>query len=173
MAGNVTIAAFSDAHGNSLALEAVLKDIQAQAPDLIVNLGDQVWGQVDPLGAYHLQADLQAVEVRGNNDEKPLLSNLPAFESRYASWLAERVPAEALRRLGELPVQAPLLDGTVLAAHGTPSSPWQLLLWQVQLASWLSARWLVAAELEALAGVMGWCWSAIRTGSGPCGCRSG
>lgn len=154
MAGNVTIAAFSDAHGNSLALEAVLKDIQAQAPDLIVNLGDQVWGQVDPLGAYHLQADLQAVEVRGNNDEKPLLSNLPAFESRYASWLAERVPAEALRRLGELPVQAPLLDGTVLAAHGTPSSPWQLLLWQVA-AGELVERPLaeVAAELEALAGV--------------------
>ncbi len=133
MAQPITIAAFSDAHGNSLALEAVLHDIRRHAPDLIVNLGDQIWGQVDPLGAYHLQAELGAVEVRGNNDEKPALPAelQPEFEQRYASWLSGRVPREALERLAALPVTSTLSDGRVLAAHGTPDSPWELLLWQV------------------------------------------
>ncbi len=155
MRGNVTVAAFSDAHGNALALEAVLRDIRDHAPDIVVNLGDQVWGQVDPLAAYQLQADLQAVEVRGNNDEKPLLepAGLPDFERRYAAWLAERIPREFLQRLGSLPVSVSLLDDRVLAAHGTPSSPWQLLLWQVaggQLVPRAEAE--VEAELETLGG---------------------
>lgn len=155
MSARLRIAAFSDTHGNSLALEAVLEDIVAHSPDLLVNLGDQVWGQVDPLAAWHQQADLEAVEVRGNNDEKPLiaLEDLPPFEQRYASWLAERVPREALERLGSLPVSATLLDGRVLVAHGTPTSPWQLLLWQIGAGELVPrSEEEVAAELEQLGG---------------------
>lgn len=134
MATKASIAVFSDAHGNSIALEAVLKDIHRHAPDLVLNLGDQVWGQVDPLGAYDLQAGLDAVEVRGNNDEKPLLvrSGMSEFEQGYAQWLSERVPGQAFERLGALPLSTSVLDGRILAAHGTPSSPWDLLLWKVQ-----------------------------------------
>jgi len=155
MSARLRIAAFSDTHGNALALEAVLTDIAAHSPDLLVNLGDQVWGQVDPLAAWQQQADLEAVEVRGNNDEKPLiaLEHLPPFEQRYASWLAERVPREALERLGSLPVSTTLLDGRVLAAHGTPTSPWQLLLWQVGAGELVPrSEKEVAAELEQLGG---------------------
>lgn len=127
------VAFISDVHGNALALEAVLSDVRRHAPDLVVNLGDQVWGQADPLGAYELQASLGAVEVRGNNDEKPLLGagRLPAFEQPFAAWLSERVPRAALERLATLPVQAHLLGGRVLAAHGTPTSPWENLLWRL------------------------------------------
>lgn len=134
MATKASIAVFSDAHGNSLALEEVLKDIHRHAPDLVLNLGDQIWGQVDPLGAYDLQADLDAVEVRGNNDEKPLLARtgMSDFEQGYAEWLSKRVPTEAFERLGALPVSASALDGRILAAHGTPLSPWDLLLWKVE-----------------------------------------
>lgn len=148
MASTASLAVFSDAHGNSLALEAVLKDIHRHAPDLVLNLGDQIWGQVDPLGAYDLQSELNAVEVRGNNDEKPLLarSGLSDFEQGYAQWLSKRVPAEAFERLAALPVNASVLDGQVLAAHGTPASPWDLLLWKVE------AGQLVPRSDEEIAG---------------------
>lgn len=134
MSSDSRIAVISDVHGNAPALEAVLADIRAHAPDLVVNLGDQVWGQVDPSGAYELQAELDAVEVRGNNDEKPLLEagRLSAFEERYAAWLSRRVPAAALERLAALPLHASVLDGRVFAAHGTPASPWKNLLWDLQ-----------------------------------------
>lgn len=133
MLSSAAIAFMSDVHGNALALEAVLSDIRRHAPDAVVNLGDQVWGQVDPLGAYELQASIDAVEVRGNNDEKPLLGpRLPAFEQPFAAWLSERVPQVALERLAALPLSATLLDGRVLATHGTPSSPWANLLWRLE-----------------------------------------
>ena len=132
MTSKALIAVFSDVHGNSLALEAVLRDIRQFAPDAVLNLGDQIWGQVDPLGAYDLQAGLGAIEVRGNNDEKPLeVEHLSPFEQGYASWLSKRVPREALERLNTLPTNASVLDGRILAAHGTPASPWDLLMWQV------------------------------------------
>ncbi len=68
MPSRFTAAVISDSHANSFALEAVLADIRASAPDVIINLGDQVWGQVDPLAAYEMQEQLNAVEVRGNNE---------------------------------------------------------------------------------------------------------
>lgn len=130
----VSLAVITDVHGNTLALEAVLADIRSHAPDLLVNLGDQIWGQVDPLGAYELQAGLGAVEVRGNNDEKPLMDAdaLPEVEGAYSRWLARRASRAALERLAALPLTASLVDGKVLAAHGTPASPWRDLLWRVQ-----------------------------------------
>ena len=133
MSSQPLIAAFSDVHGNAIALEAVLKDIRSFAPDLILNLGDQVWGQVDPLAAAEMQAAIGAVEVRGNNDEKPLLEPgvLSEFEDRYRDWLEKRVDKVHFERLAALPVSRTVGDGSILAAHGTPTSPWELFLWQL------------------------------------------
>lgn len=54
------IAVFSDVHGNRLALEAVLQDIEEQKPDALANLGDQVWGGADPADALMLTRDAEA-----------------------------------------------------------------------------------------------------------------
>lgn len=51
---DLRIAVLSDVHGNAFAAEAVLQDIKRRSPDLTVNLGDQVWGQADPLRALEL-----------------------------------------------------------------------------------------------------------------------
>jgi predicted phosphodiesterase len=68
-AGVMKLAILTDVHGNRFALEAVLRDIEANKPDSIANLGDQVWGAADPAGAWTLQQSLGAVTVRGNTDE--------------------------------------------------------------------------------------------------------
>ena len=53
------LAAISDIHGNLLALEAVLADIDEQAPDAIVCLGD------------HLSADRAMDWLRGMANPAP------------------------------------------------------------------------------------------------------
>src|SRR5690625_5263062 len=111
------LAVISDVHGNAYALEAVLGDVRACAPDVIVNLGDQVTGRADPERAYRLQSELDAVEVLGSaeprlNDDDPL-----------SRWLRDQLPRAAVERLTRLPAAARVADGDVFACHGAPDDP--------------------------------------------------
>ncbi len=123
------VAVLSDVHGNRFALEAVLKDVRACSPDVIDNLGDQVFGSADPAAAYALQRELGAVEVRGNTDEMYAadLSELEGARSQV-EWLRGQLPPEAAQNLRNLPVTATLADGEVLVAHGDLQSSWQALV---------------------------------------------
>ena len=109
------IAVLSDTHGNAFAVEAVIRDIQAHAPDAIVNLGDQIWGQANPLRALELQRELGAIEVRGNNDELLVLPprELPAHKQLLGKWLTEQLPPLELERLANLPTTAALANGEI------------------------------------------------------------
>ncbi len=118
----------SDVHGNAFALEAVLREVRRAAPDRIVNLGDQIEGSADPARAAQLQAELGAVEVRGNNEEKlwPGGRRTP-LSQEVGRWLEDRVPAPLRERLAALPLTTRLED--VFICHGTPTSAWESLLW--------------------------------------------
>ncbi|MDV6375417.1 metallophosphoesterase family protein [Deinococcus arenicola] len=124
------VAVFSDAHGNAFALEAVLADIRAASPDLIINLGDQIEGSADPARAAALQAELGAIEVRGNNEEKLWPGGRRAKISlELGAWLDTQIDAATLARLAALPLTARAVDGRLFACHGTPESAWGMLLW--------------------------------------------
>ncbi len=127
---SLKIAVISDVHGNAFALEAVLHELEQAAPDLIFNLGDQAEGGANPARAVALQAELGALEVRGNNEEKLWQGGrrTPLTQS-YGLWLEQHVPAEALARLAALPLSLSADEGRIFACHGTPSSAWQSLLW--------------------------------------------
>ncbi|MFC4427701.1 metallophosphoesterase family protein [Deinococcus navajonensis] len=130
MPADPALAVLTDVHGNGFALEAVIQDIQRPAPDVIANLGDQGWGQADPVRALQLQRALGAVEVRGNNDERlvmPAAALSPPL-ARLQSWLAQQLSPAELERLAALPTTASLAQGAVLMAHGTLASPWDSLL---------------------------------------------
>lgn len=127
------IAAFGDVHGNRFGLESVAQDIGEHAPDLWINLGDQLFGGADPAGAFLLQRELRGrhdvAEVRGNTDERLGLSPGDAGAKRGAlDWLHEVLPAGAGDHVAGLPLTRTLLDGRVLAAHGSPGSAWEYLL---------------------------------------------
>jgi len=62
------IAVFSDIHGNGVALEAVLADIQVQAPDRLVCLGDAIQGGPQPALVVRRLRELQCPVVMGNAD---------------------------------------------------------------------------------------------------------
>jgi predicted phosphodiesterase len=129
----VRVAVISDVHGNAYALDAVLEDLRAASPDLIINLGDQIEGSADPARAAALQAGLEALEVRGNNEEKLWPGGRRARVSlEVGAWLTTQVDAATLARLAALPLTARALDGRLLACHGTPESAWDMLLWEWQ-----------------------------------------
>lgn len=128
------VAVISDVHGNAFALDAVLQDLRAASPDLIVNLGDQIEGSADPARAAAVQAGLGAVEVRGNNEEKLWPGGRRAKVSLdLGAWLQTQLDAAVLARLAALPLTARAVDGRLFACHGTPQSAWDMLLWEWQV----------------------------------------
>lgn len=130
MLSDLKIAVLTDVHGNGYAAEAVARAIWAEQPDLIVNLGDQWWGQANPRLAVDVQPALGAVEVRGNNDERLTApaEELTVQQRELRGWLVTQLPPHGLQRLAQLPVDVLIADGAVLATHGTPGNPWDSLL---------------------------------------------
>ncbi len=116
-AGGMRIAVIADVHGNSLALEAVLRDIAHENPDLIVNLGDLVSGPFDPARSADIQMSLSAVTVAGNH-ERQLLTGGAGASDAYAR---PRLSEDHWKWLRSLPGTARLLDGRVFACHGSPA----------------------------------------------------
>jgi putative phosphoesterase len=121
------IAALSDIHGNLAALEAVIADIAAWSPDVVVNLGDHLSG---PLEAGEV-ADLLAartdwVQIRGNHDRRLLeappdvtrSSDRAAYRQlneRRSAWLRSLAPAAAI-------------SDDIHLCHGMPSNDSEYLL---------------------------------------------
>lgn len=62
------IAVISDIHGNSFALQAVLEDLEKQHVDTILNLGDSLYGPINPEETFKLIADNNFISISGNQD---------------------------------------------------------------------------------------------------------
>lgn len=132
------IALISDIHGNTVALDAVLADLEGVDPDIIVCLGDIAAGGPDPAGAIDRVASLNAVTVQGNTDAG--LVDMPPWWTDPTSiglpddvvpgmeitvWSSGQLTASHRSYLAELPVTATVDMGTagdMLAFHGSPQS---------------------------------------------------
>ncbi|MGH2754589.1 MAG: metallophosphoesterase family protein [Actinomycetota bacterium] len=121
------IAVVSDIHGNLLALDAVMTDLESQNPDQIWCGGDIGWGGSWASECIKRVRDAGWTTVKGNTDvwitgdpqtvdteeERDLLNKLAAIHDiskEDAYWLAN-LP------LGFTPA------GSILLVHGTPQSP--------------------------------------------------
>ncbi|WP_067539597.1 metallophosphoesterase family protein [Nocardia crassostreae] len=116
----VRIAVLSDVHGNTLALAAVLAEIDRQRVDLTVNLGDIASGGVDPRGTFDLlRRRPEIITVRGNHERQVL--TFAADRMSRSDRLAARLATPDDRVwLESLPVTAEPAPG-VLAFHGSPA----------------------------------------------------
>jgi predicted phosphodiesterase len=83
------VAVLSDVHGNSVALAAVLAELEREQPDLIVSGGDLTWGPL-PEETFTLASSLDARFVRGNAD-RAVLENVSSTEREQ--WMqAQHTP---------------------------------------------------------------------------------
>lgn len=62
----------SDIHGNSFALSAVLRDIEQRGISVMYNLGDSLFGPIDPHGTFALLQRRDITHLMGNGDRELL-----------------------------------------------------------------------------------------------------
>jgi predicted phosphodiesterase len=122
------MAVLSDIHGNRWALEAVLEDIEKRGIAAVFNLGDGLYGPLDPAGTADVLLSLDARTVSGNEDRiildetepSPTLDHVRgALSERHRAFLGE------LRRIDSV-------DGEILLFHGTPTEDTEYLLHEVK-----------------------------------------
>ena len=119
MAFTQSFAAISDIHGNIFALEAVLGDIAQRGIERIVNLGDHLYGPLDPIATAELLIPINLPSIRSNCDRwlyeagtiappgRTIAKNRLALSEQHRCWL-EEMP------------QTLQIDDDVLLCHGTP-----------------------------------------------------
>lgn len=112
------IAILADAHGNLLALEAVLADLHGQAPDLVINLGDLFTGPFDPVGSADAQIALGCPTLAGNHERNLLEGDDSSPSVAFARPLLSAAHIDWVR---SLPGTLRLADGEVFACHGSPA----------------------------------------------------
>jgi putative phosphoesterase len=131
-------AVLSDVHGNATALEAVLGEVDAAQPDLIVFGGDLTWGPL-PEETWRLasrQRPDSPVFIRGNADRAVLESVSRAERGEAAAltarerWMVEAHGVEsraALANFVEAMVVSVVGLGVVRFCHGSPRSDEELI----------------------------------------------
>ncbi len=113
-------AVISDIHGNRLALEAVLRDIDRNSVTDIVNLGDSLSGPLDPRGTADLLVSLGLPTIAGNHD-RALVQATADTVPRFDRLAFETLSPEHFDWLRRLPPTR-LFKDKVLLTHGTPKS---------------------------------------------------
>ncbi|MEI2301566.1 metallophosphoesterase family protein [Ensifer sp. MJa1] len=114
------LAVIADIHGNDLALEAVLADIDALGVTDIVNLGDHLSGPLNAARTADILIERAILSIRGNHD-RYLLTVDP-----HEMGLSDRAAYEQLQPahrewLTTLPV-AHVYNDTFFLCHATPTS---------------------------------------------------
>ena len=119
------VAALADVHGNAVALEAVLAELERAQPDLIVSCGDLTWGPL-PLETVALLEPWRErlLCVRGNSERELVERKL--IDSEIAVWEHEQHDGAALseylgRTQPSVTVEVEGL-GATLFCHGSPRS---------------------------------------------------
>jgi predicted phosphodiesterase len=128
------IALLSDVHGNLPAFEAVLRDIDSEAPDEIWCLGDLVGYGAQPDACVELAQDRCDLCLAGNHDlvvtgDIPI-ADFSSSAAAAARWTQETIGADALAFLrGLRPAEAGRAIGLY---HASPRDP----VWEYVLSSW-------------------------------------
>jgi predicted phosphodiesterase len=130
----VRLAVIADVHGNAVALDAVLADVERAGADAVVVAGDAVPGPEPAAVLARLRALEGARFVRGNGDREvveafdaavPFDATEPDAALRTARWTAERIGRADRDALAAYePTVLVRVDGLgdVLVCHATPGS---------------------------------------------------
>ncbi|AZJ21470.1 YfcE family phosphodiesterase [Bacillus wiedmannii bv. thuringiensis] len=112
------IAIISDVHGNSHALKSVLEDIERRKVEMIINLGDSVYGPLDPLGTIEILMNNEMIHIKGNCDR--MLWEPIQGQSATLTFVRNQLTENHIDWLKQHPFQFIVDD--ILFCHGTLTS---------------------------------------------------
>lgn len=118
------LAVIADVHGNAPALDAVAEDLATRHVDVVLNLGDCVYGPLYPDEAADRLIELSSLTVRGNQDR--VVTDDTAPPSDTLTFARDALRPAHRRWLEELSPTA--VFGRVLLCHGTPADDEEPLL---------------------------------------------
>ena len=119
----------ADVHGNTWALDAVLADLDRRGIRSILDLGDLVYGPLDPTGTIERLRGRNIHHLSGNQD-RVIAAPPPAVRASPGwAYVVGQLGEEDRRWIAELPASARI--GDVLGCHGTPASDETYLLEEV------------------------------------------
>lgn len=142
-------AVLADIHGNRWALEAVLADLRRRGIRDLLNLGDCLYGPLDPAGTAGILMELGLPTVRGNEDRILLDEPDRHPDSPSLAFCRSELAPEHLRWLQALPFSD--VAGDCYLCHASPQADSDYLLWQVDAGG--ARRRPAAAVAEKLAGI--------------------
>jgi putative phosphoesterase len=132
------IAFISDIHGNAIALDAVMADLQQKKVDQIYVLGDLCYRGPEPKRALEVIRSLDAEVIKGNADEWVVRGvkkgEVPdhALElmNQERDWTVSQLDEEDLDYLKQLPTDKTIQveNVTIHAFHATPDSLFDVVL---------------------------------------------
>ena len=167
------VAIVSDIHGNRRAFEAVLADLWAVAPDLVVQGGDLAYGGAHPADIIDQVRSLGWPGVRGNTDEMlwapesltdfaaktPKLGPLLTLIQELIPPTLASIGEERLRWLEGIPNQ--YAGGGFTLVHASPCDLWRAPLpnasdeeLQGTMPLWVRESWsMVTSIVRTFAGL--------------------
>ena len=113
-------AAIADIHGNCLALEAVLADIDALGIDAVVNLGDHLSGPLEAARTADILIERGFPSIRGNHDR--WLVETPPGEMGASDAAAYAQLTDRHKDWLEALAATLVFRDEVFLCHGTPAS---------------------------------------------------
>jgi putative phosphoesterase len=125
-------AVLSDIHGNVWALDAVLDHTARRGVDRFLNLGDIVYGPLEPRRTFERLQTLGATTIQGNQDRE-IYEAPPEPAHPTLRYVVENLGFDAIEWLRALPKTA--VAGEIFACHGSPSSDLEYLLEDVRSGS--------------------------------------
>ncbi len=112
-------ALISDIHGNTRALDAVLADLESRQIQTVLNLGDTVYGPLDPAGTARLLMSRDFITVSGNQDRTIIENRDKDTDIPTLKYVLGELDNRALDWLESLPKTLVVQDDIFLC-HGTP-----------------------------------------------------
>jgi predicted phosphodiesterase len=124
-------AVLSDIHGNRWALEAILADIRRRGEAELLNLGDLLYGPLDPEGTAKrlMELDMPSTTVRGNEDDVLFDSDADPIVHSSLHQTRNNLSEDSLAWLNRFRPRERV--GPILLVHGTPEDDATYLLEEV------------------------------------------